>query len=237
MATETHKPRRRTTPFVISDHPPIESIKTVFKDDSLLTNVLSDDAKRKTTLTALSEFVDRDVRGIGEEVTAGEIYYHFLKLPLTTQQAFTKALAEAQGHKAPSYEPNKTGRTSTGRKQLGEAMYCRYAAMLQPIKRNKDTLAGKRVSDAISAYKVKAGITSARPKTPAVKVGGIPLATFKRAFSVVYMAAATDEEVELLHALFARAGIPEEDLVKWEETADAHLASSQPTEVAVSAVS
>lgn len=218
MPEVTHRPRavphrkRVEPPFVVSEHPPLGQVTPFFTTQEALAAAMGDEVRRRATLLALAEWVDRDVLGEADSISAGQLYYEFLKLPITTQEEFTHALALSQGVAAPVYNKGK-GRTSKGRTELAQALYGRYPQFLAPVGKNKDSLAGKRVSDAIRAYKAKAGIVTAKKAKATVE--GVPVSQLKRVINLLYAHAKFDTEVDIIYTLLDRCGVSEEVVTGW----------------------
>lgn len=195
----------------MSDHPPIGQIMGFFKSEKTLLASFEDATKAKATTIALAEWADRDVTGQADMIGAGQIYHEFLQLPLATQEKIVTAMAQELGVVTPVYaHTKKPGKPTKGRTQLASVLYSRHPEYVKPKGKNKDSLAGKRVSDAIRAYKRSVGLLAS-----ATRSNEVSISTFKRVFGVLVGFATSDPEVDQLVIMFGRCGISTETLDQW----------------------
>lgn len=95
-------------------------------------------------------FVEADLKVNFALKHVGAVYYSFLELPLERKKRVVEEIADKRGMEPPEWTDDAR---ETGRKQLLEVLYAPYPNLLAVPEGEKDSIAGKRFSDAVQRYK------------------------------------------------------------------------------------
>src|SRR5882672_7195659 len=135
------------------------------KDAAKMERVLADENASRLLFGTMSTFVQIDM-GMEKGMRAmGAICYNLVKLPEETFRKAVSKLAAEQG--LPQEILAKALKPETKpRKALELVLFARYPHMLKLQGKNKDTLAGMRLTSYMSAYKLTLPASASGPSEP-----------------------------------------------------------------------
>lgn len=188
----------------------MEALTPTFKSHTALAELLADRKQVQRVASAFELWTTLETTHRTSQVAFGEIAHRLLKRPIAEQQEIMTAIAGAMGVTAPSYEGALTGRI-----QFAHVVYGKQAELCERRKGEKDSRAGKRVSEAIRLYLIESGqkrLGSGRKNVK--RRNRVPKTALRKSYKFLYNVAESEKEREVLVKLFTRLGIEVEQVEK-----------------------
>lgn len=187
----------------------LTELTTALSTRRSLSTLLSHEERLAKVAHGLAAFAALDTQTRGIQRAMGEMAYKFLQLPIEEQKPIVEGLAMALDVPVPSYD-----NAVTGRMQLAHTIYGKQPDACRVKRGDKDSLAGKRLSECIRVYKVEAGLIGTKAKKTK-RFQTAPPRVMRIAATWLLWAAESEQEREIVTELLERLGFEAERVEEW----------------------